>query len=235
MNDLERVQRILQLYENGDYAPAHEFPDIYRVTSLSWNEWCEIERAKAFLTKVYIPCRMYDELVKKGDPFLIEGLSYRQLLQNPVSCFPSRFCVRKYPGGILFDRGTYESLREALNRIGEDTLFICGGFEMERDLVRFSIPISLSWDDIIRGGYAVYNVFKDGYGFFRVFGNNKNWCLLSMNENVLTDGRYDHSIAAYFGVSGKSAQEVHSLYGKRRKEYEKSQAPPFTEELLSFL
>ena len=231
MSDTEQIQMLLKDYEDGDYADIHVFPEIYHATGLSWEDWSDYDRAKAFLSKVYMPASLYKDIIAL-DPFVSQGYSFRTMVQQPRSCFPKGVKVRSYPGGSLFDIVTYESLRSVLNRIGEEYMFICGGLENEKenDPVRLAIPTNLTWNDIIEGGYGVYNIFTNGYGCFRVFGKKRDLCLLS----VLINAR-PYKSGNYVGFAGELATEYHELYKTVYKKYDGEPSPPLTDDLLRML
>ena len=85
--------------------------------------------------------------------------------------------------GALFDKTGYEALQSSLINMGEKQLFIEKVHECYDPQPLFlSLPVRLSWEELLSGGFIVSFLIDFPHGFFFLFGPSALWGLFIAND-----------------------------------------------------
>lgn len=176
-----------------------DFADYYRSTGLTREDWLDNKRSALFLEKysfINKPLPPEWNLSKErvfNLPFKKEDYIY------PTDVYKEDFVSSCKKSGGLFDKTGYEALQRSLINLGENQLFIEKEYEIyDPRPIYLSLPVRLSWEELISGGFIVSFLFDFPHGFFFLFSPSAKWGLF-----VANDAKCDVEI---LGVNNNSLQ-----------------------------
>ena len=160
-----------------------DFADYYMHTGLTREDWLDNKRAILFLEKYsFINRSIPTEWILSKErifnlPFKKEDYLY------PTHVYKDGFVSSCKQSGALFDKTGYEALQSSLINMGEKQLFIEKVQECYDPRPLFlSLPVRLSWEDLLSGGFIVSFLIGFPHGFFFLFSPSALWGLFIAND-----------------------------------------------------
>ena len=160
-----------------------DFADYYMHTGLTREDWLDNKRAILFLEKYsFINRSIPTEWILSKErifnlPFKKEDYLY------PTHVYKDGFVSSCKQSGALFDKTGYEALQSSLINMGENQLFIEKVQECYDPLPLFlSLPVRLSWEELLSGGFIVSFLIDFPHGFFFLFSPSALWGLFIAND-----------------------------------------------------
>jgi hypothetical protein len=159
------------------------FADYYRLTGLTREDWLDTGRSLRFLEKYsFIDKPLPPEWILSKErvynlPFKKEDFLY------PTHVFKDGFVSSCKQSGALFDKTGYEALQSSLINMGEKQLFIEKVQECyDPRPLSLSLPVRLSWEELLSGGFIVSFLIDFPHGFFFLFSPSALWGLFIAND-----------------------------------------------------
>ena len=160
-----------------------DFADYYMHTGLTREDWLDNKRAILFLEKYsFINRSIPTEWILSKErifnlPFKKEDYLY------PTHVYKDGFVSSCKQSGALFDKAGYEALQSSLINMGENQLFIEKVQECYDPRPLFlSLPVRLSWEELLSGGFIVSFLIDFPHGFFFLFSPSALWGLFIAND-----------------------------------------------------
>lgn len=160
-----------------------DFADYYMHTGLTREDWLDNKRAILFLKKYsFINRSIPTEWILSKErifnlPFKKEDYLY------PTHVYKDGFVSSCKQSGALFDKTGYEALQSSLINMGENQLFIEKVQECYDPRPLFlSLPVRLSWEELLSGGFIVSFLIDFPHGFFFLFSPSALWGLFIAND-----------------------------------------------------
>ena len=160
-----------------------DFADYYMHTGLTREDWLDNKRAILFLEKYsFINRSIPTEWILSKErifnlPFKKEDYLY------PTHVYKDGFVSSCKQSGALFDKTGYEALQSSLSNMGENQLFIEKVQECYDPRPLFlSLPVRLSWEELLSGGFIVSFLIDFPHGFFFLFSPSALWGLFIAND-----------------------------------------------------
>ena len=185
------IEHLLSFYKylaQGFCEP--DFADYNRQTGLTREDWLDNKRSVKFLEEFsFINKPLPPEWNPSKEKVFNLPLNKEDYIY-PTNVFKCDFVTSCKESSILFDKTEYEALQSSLINMGEKQLFIEKVQEPYDPLPLFlSLPIRLSWEELISGGFIASFLFDYQHGFFYLFSPSAQWGLF-----VADDAEYEVKI-----------------------------------------
>ena len=160
-----------------------DFADYYRLTGLTREDWLDTGRSLRFLEKYsFIDKPLPPKWILSKERVFNLPLKKEEYLY-PTHIYKDGFVSSCKIAGCLFDKAGYEALQSSLINMGEDRLYIDKVQEAyDPQPLCLSIPVRLSWEELISGGFIVFFLVYFPHGFFFLFSPSAQWGLFVAND-----------------------------------------------------
>lgn len=176
-----RFKRIAEFYRGkGHYFYLHgmlpEEAFLQQTIGLSLEEWLSEDLAIEMLERFWIDDQEWTEEWQPRKEKVFQRLTLEEMWHSPEKAFLSDWSVKGYDTYEPFYDGTvYERLRQCLLDLGEKEMVMMEEYPEGPFPVRLRIPLSMSWSDILRGGYLLLSIMRQDYGNYMIFGSLPIW------------------------------------------------------------
>lgn len=176
-----RFKRIAEFYRGeGHYFYLHgmlpEEAFLQQTVGLSLEEWLSKDLAIEMLERYWIDDLEWAEEWQPRKDRVFQRLTLEEMWQAPEKAFPSDWSVKGYDVyEPFYDETAYERMRRCLLELGEKEMVMMEEYPEGPFPVRLRIPLSMSWSDILRGGYLLLSIMRQDYGNYMIFGRLPIW------------------------------------------------------------
>ncbi len=144
--------------------------------------WGNTDEAQSFLEKYWLSENEFIECWKqRQDSLFVSGK------ELPEMIFQSNYLIDACLGVSLFTKDTFQKLQSVMKIIGEKSFVVIQhtqDYTMGEPMFRLKFPITITWEELLKGNYISSVLLTMQYNQYFVFGESASWAKYAATDQL---------------------------------------------------